>query len=144
MKNTNYHLFLFLTTFTRGIVEAFSLVLLYKKGFSVDNLLLFLCIMYGVGILVNYVSLRVNYKIVLVISSLLYGVGYLYLSFMKVNLINLVIFSLLLSFGTYSYHCIRHYLALSFMMKNTSLMVNVMFLGLIVASVVVSELIFSK
>ena len=33
-KSNSYHLFLFLTTFTRGIVESFSLVLLYKKGFG--------------------------------------------------------------------------------------------------------------
>ena len=32
-KNSHiYHLFLLLSTFTRGLVETFSLVLLYKKG----------------------------------------------------------------------------------------------------------------
>jgi len=136
MKNNSYHLFLFLTTFTRGIVEAFSLVLLYKKGVVLDNILLFLIVMYGVGVLVNYVSLKINYKVVLVVSSLLYGISYLYLSFMETNLVNLIIFALLLSISTYSYHCIRHYLALLFKVKNTSLMVNIMFLGLIVSAIV--------
>ena len=135
-KNNSYHLFLFLTTFTRGIVESFSLVLLYKKGFELEEILLFMSLMYGFGIVVNYVSLKINYKIVLIISSLLYGLSYLYLTVMGNDLISLVLFSLLLSFGTYSYHCIRHYLALSFSIDNTALIVNVMFLGVIIASIV--------
>lgn len=135
-KNNSYHLFLFLTTFTRGIVEAFSLVLLYKKGFSLDNILLFLTVMYGFGIIVNYVSLKINFKVILIISSILYGSSYLYLTLMDTSLVSLVILGLLLSFSTYSYHCIRHYLALSFEVKNTSLVVNIMFLGIILASIV--------
>lgn len=135
-KSNSYHLFLFLTTFTRGIVESFSLVLLYKKGFDVGEILLFMSLMYGIGIVVNYVSLKINYKIVLIISSLLYGISYLYLTFMGNSLVNLILFSILLSFGTYSYHCIRHYLALNFKISNTSLVVNVMFLGVIIASIV--------
>ena len=70
-KNNNYHLFLFLTTFTRGLVETFSLVLLYKKGFMVKEILIFLLITYLVGIVANYVSLKIKYKTVLIISSIL-------------------------------------------------------------------------
>ena len=41
-KSHTYHLFLLLSTFTRGLVETFSLVLLYKKGFIIEEILLFL------------------------------------------------------------------------------------------------------
>ena len=41
MKNNSYHLFLFLITFTRGLVETFSLVFLYNKGFMVKEILIF-------------------------------------------------------------------------------------------------------
>ena len=136
MKNNNYNLFLFLITFTRGIVESFSLVLLYKKGFNLDDILLFLTVMYGVGIIVNYISLKFNYKIILIISSLLYGISYLYLTMMDINITSLIIFGLLLSFSTYSYHCLRHYLALSFKLDNTSLIVNIMFLGVIISTII--------
>ena len=92
--------------------------------------------MYLFGIIVNYVSLKVNFKVVLIMSSLLYGISYLFLNYMDTSLISLVIFSLLLSFSTYSYHCIRHYLALCYKVKNTAYIVNVMFCGLILASMI--------
>ena len=37
-----YHLFLFFSSFTRGLIEVFSLVLLYQKGYSVHALYFFL------------------------------------------------------------------------------------------------------
>ena len=135
MKNNNYHLFLLLTTFVRGLVETFSLVFLYKKGFNIDNILLFLFLMYLFGMIVNYISLKINYKIVLIISSLLYGISYIYLSYMNTSIVSLIIFSCLLSFSTYSYHCIRHYLALHYKIKNTSNIVNIMFIGIIISSI---------
>lgn len=135
MKNNNYHLFLFLITFTRGIIETFSLVLLYKKGFSLKEILFFLTLMYTFGIIVNYISLKINYKIMLIISSLLYGISYLYLSSITTKLISLSIFALLLSFCTYSYHSLRHLLALTLKIKNTTLVINIMFLANIIASI---------
>ena len=72
----NLKVFLFLSTFTRGLVEVFSLVLLYQKGFSVDEIMISLFFMYSIGILVNYVSLKMNFVIVLIISSLLYGISF--------------------------------------------------------------------
>lgn len=140
-KNNNYHLFLFFMTFTRGIVETFSLVLLYKKNFSIDYILLFMTLMYGFGIFVNYISLKLNYKLVLIISSLLYGISYLYLTIMDNSLFNLIIFAILLSFSTYSYHSIRHYLALNLNINNTSLIVNITYFGIIIASIIGTYLI---
>ena len=63
-KEKTYNIFLFLSTFTRGLVEVFSLVLLYKKGYSLDNLIFFLFLMYSLGILVNYISLKIYYKVI--------------------------------------------------------------------------------
>lgn len=110
-----YNFFLFMSTLTRSLVEVFSVVLLYDKGYTIHDILLFLLVMYLMGIAVNYFSLIINYKVVLGISILLYGVSYLYLSIMKVHLISLILFALLFAIGNYSYHAIRHYLALKLM-----------------------------
>ena len=59
-----YNFFLFLSTLTRSLVEVFSVILLYNKGYSINNILFFLLVMYLSGILVNYLSLIINYKIV--------------------------------------------------------------------------------
>lgn len=138
-KNTIYHIFLFLSTFSRGLVEVFSLVLLYKKGFSVSEIFLFLFLLYTIGILVNYISLKLSYKLVLFSSSLLYGISFLFLSFMNNYIYSLVILAFLLAFSTYSYHVIRHLLALELLERKdgtTGHIVVVTYLGVILASLI--------
>jgi len=128
-----YHLFLLLSTFTRGLVEIFSLVLLYKLGFKVEEILLFLFVMYVFGILVNYVSLKINYKIVLIISSLFFCSSYLYLS---LGDISLLVLGILLSISNYSYHSVRHYLGLVMLKKRDArMLVNIISFGMILSSI---------
>lgn len=117
-----YNLFILISTLARNIVEVFSSVILYEKGYSVKDILLFFAILYGFGIVVNIVSIYlgriIKQKNILIISSLIYGYAFYYLSTMSINLINLIIYSLLLSIGSYTYHSMRHYLALSILPKD--------------------------
>ena len=117
-----YNLFILISTLARNIVEIFSSVILYEKGYSVKDILLFFAILYGFGIVVNIVSIYlgriIKQKNILIISSLIYGYAFYYLSTMSINLTNLVIYSILLSVGSYTYHAMRHYLALSILPKD--------------------------
>ena len=138
-KEKMYNIFLFLSTFTRGLVEVFSLVLLYKKGYSLNNLLFFLFLMYMVGIVVNYVSLKINYKVVLVISAIVYGESFIYLSLMNSSIISLIILAILLACGNYSYHVIRHFLAMKMIDTKKRKSINIIsinYLGIICASLI--------
>lgn len=138
-SNKIYNIFLFLSTFTRNLVNIFSLVLLYKKGYTINNLLFFLFIMYLTGILVNYFSLKIYYKVVLIISSIIYGISFIYLSTLNKGLIFLSILAILLAIGNYSYHTVRHFLALT-MFKNekqdTSIFIVINYLSIILSSLV--------
>ena len=139
MKSRMYNIFLFLSTLTRGLVSVFSLVLLYKMGYSFRDILYFLFVLYSVGILVNYLSLRIYYKIVLVLSSLIYGFSFIYLLSMDNSIINLSIFAVMLSFGEYSYHAMRHYLALVMLEDNKKKSINLVlinYLGVIISSLI--------
>ena len=138
-KSRSYHIFLFLSTFTRGLVEVFSLVLLYKKGFSIANIFFFLFVMYTIGILVNYISLRLSYKIILIGSSILFGISFLYLSFMDTKFYSLILLAILLACSNYSYHAIRHLLALVLLddyEQSTRRIVTITYLGIIASSIV--------
>ena len=137
-KEKTYNIFLFLSTFTRGLVEVFSLVLLYKKGYSLNNLFYFLFLMYLTGIIINYLSLKLYYKIVLIISSLTYGLSFIYLSLMPKTLISLSILSILLSISNYSYHEIRHFLALTMLenkKRKPSNIILITYIGIISSSI---------
>ena len=139
IKERTYNVFLFLSIFTRGLVEVFSLVLLYKKGYSLNDLIFFLFLMYSLGILINYISLKLYYKVILVMSSLIYGLSFIYLSNMNTSLISLSILALLLSSGNYSYHVIRHFLALTMLEtknRSASKLIIINYLGVISASLI--------
>ena len=85
-------------------------------GYNVKDILLFYVILYGFGIIVNIISIYlgkvIKQKNILIISSLIYGYAFYYLYSMDINLTNLVIYSILLSIGSYTYHSMRHYFAL--------------------------------
>ena len=137
--NKTYNIFLFLSTLTRNLVNVFSLVLLYKKGYTINNLLFFLFIMYLMGILVNYFSLKIYYKVVLIISSIIYGISFIYLSVLNKGLISLSILAILLAIGNYSYHTIRHFLALTMFEKgkqDTGVFIMINYLSIIGSSLV--------
>ena len=134
-----YNIFLFLSTLTRNIIHVFSIILLYNKGYNINNILIFLFFMYLFGIFINYISLRFNYKIILVLSFLLYGIGYLYLSFMGNNIFNLIVLAFIFSFSNYSYHSIRHLLAMSMVSYNNGRYINI-FLIVIYSAVIIANI----
>lgn len=134
----NYYLFLFISTFVRNIVAVFSCILLYKKGYDVKEILLFMTVIYGMGVIVNYFSLLFNYKISLIISNLFYGGSYFYLMIMPYGIPNLFILAIMLSIGSYSYHAIRHYLALkvqNYNNKKISYLLFVIYMACFVANI---------
>ncbi len=111
-----YNIFILISTLARNIVEIFSSVILYQKGYSIKDILLFYSILYGFGIIVNIISVYLGKKIkqknILILSSLVYGYCFYFLSKMDATLGNLVIFGILYSVGSYMYHVMRHYFAL--------------------------------
>lgn len=138
-NSKNYNLFLFLSTLTRSLVEVFSVIILYNKGYKISDIFLFLLIMYFVGIIVNTISLIINYKFILIVSNITYGLSYLFLSFMPKTTINLIVLAIILSLSSYSYHAIRHKLALYTQNKPTNKNIT-LFLVLIYIATIISNI----
>ena len=120
-KLTLYNIFLFLSNISRNIVEIFSFVYLYQKGYKIKNILLFYSIYYLVGVFISYITVYltkcIKRKVLLIISGLLYGVSFYYLSVMSMTNYNLVILSIILSTSSFIYHTIRHYYAMNLVDK---------------------------
>ena len=116
-----YNVFLFLSNISRNIVEIFSFVYLYQKGYKIKNILLFYSIYYLVGVFISYITVYltkcIRRKVLLIISGLLYGVSFYYLSVMSMTNYNLVILSIILSTSSFIYHTIRHYYAMNLVDK---------------------------
>lgn len=111
-KIKNYNLFIFLSTLVRNLIEVFSGVLLYKMGYSITNILLFISVMSIAGLITDYMCIKIKCKTTLIISSILYGISFYYLSVMTPTITNLIIFAILLSMSNYSYTLIKHLLAI--------------------------------
>ena len=120
-KLTLYNIFLFLSNISRNIVEIFSFVYLYQKGYKIKNILLFYSIYYLVGVFISYITVYltkyIKRKVLLIISGLLYGIAFYYLSVMRTTNYNLVILSIVLSTSSFIYHTIRHYYAMNLVDK---------------------------
>ena len=116
-----YNIFLGISSLSRSILDIFSSVFLYQKGYSIKNIMLFYAILYLFGIIVNIISLRIvkyiNGKYILILSSLLFVYSFYYFNTISNNITNLIIFSLLLSTSSYMYHSMRHYYAMEILPK---------------------------
>lgn len=138
--SVRYNLFILLSTISRNLIEVFSLVLLYQMGYDVKSILLFLTVMYSSGILSNslgvYLASKIGYKYVLVISSILFLFSYYYLSIMSPTLINLIFLGIMMSFGNYLYHVIRHYVAMIIEVKNVSNVLIWNYIGIMFTSLI--------
>ena len=117
-----YNIFIFLSTVARNIFEIFSSVFLYKMGYNLKEIMLFYFILYFTAILVNYISLKLLYYIngrwILIFSSLLFSYSFYYLINMDNNITNLIIFSIINSIASYTYHSLRHYFAIEILPKD--------------------------
>jgi len=135
-----YNLFILISTIGRNLVEVFSLVFLYKMGYDIKSILLFLFVMYSSGIISNslglYLASKIGYKYVLIISSLLFGFSYYYLSVMNTTTINLILLGILMSFGNYMYHVVRHYVAMMIKGINVSNILIWNYIGIMFTSLV--------
>ncbi|MDO5569346.1 MAG: hypothetical protein Q4G04_04470 [bacterium] len=118
-KIKKYNIFIFISTFARNMIEVLSIIILYKQGFSLTNILFFFALIYFFGSIVSYLTIKllkyikVNY--ILILSSIIYGISIYYLSNIDKRISSLIILSFLYSLGSYIYHTIRHYYALHVM-----------------------------
>ena len=114
-----YNLFILMSTIARNIVEVFSSVLLYKMGYTLQNILLFFSVLYFTGfitsIITMYLTKIIKEKYILMLSSIIFSFSFYFMSVMDKTIVNLIIFGIIYGIGSYTYHILRHYFALKAM-----------------------------
>lgn len=122
MNIKRYNIFILISTFARNIIEVFSSVILYKMGYSLKEIFIFYFVLYLGGIFFSIITIyltdKIKIKYLLILSSIIFSLSFYYISVMEKNITNLIIFSLLYSAGSFSYHNIRHYLGIKSLNKN--------------------------
>jgi len=138
-KQKYYNLFILFSTFSRNIIDIYSIVYLYQRFSNIKDILIIYILVYFLGIFISMGSLmignRYNYKYPLLFSQLITIITF-YLN-QKCN--NIYIIAIFLSMSIFTYHPVRHFYGLS-LLKNKasigmSLIVN--YLGILLSSLFV-------
>ena len=140
-NNIKYNIFLLVSSLSRNLVEVFNIALLYKLGYSVKNIFLYYSIFFFISIFVNIITLLLtNYikcKYILLFSNIIFCLSYYFLNNMNYNLKNLLLFAIISSVSSYTYHSIRHYYALKHIDSSNKEIGNIAifsFVGIIISS----------
>lgn len=112
-----YNIFTFITTFAKLLIEVFIPLILYNMNFTIKEIILFLIIKHALcTIFLPITKLVIKKKsttFLMIISSILFTLSYIYLNFLTKNLFKLLIFTTLLSMYLTFYWVGRHTYALS-------------------------------
>lgn len=124
MKNIKfYNIYMFISTFTRNIIDLYSVVYLYKLYPSVKTIIGIYSLIYFLGIFVSYLSIKlgnkVGYKYILIFSSIITSITFVVLNSTKI--INTYIVSILLSLSIFTYHPLKHYYGITLLNEKEKL-----------------------
>ncbi len=107
-----YNIFIFITSFAKLLVEIFIPLILYNMSFTIKEIILFLILKYSFCLLfipVGYfLGKKYSVSTLMILSSIIFSITYIYLSQINRNLTSLIILSLLYSSYLMFYWLGRH------------------------------------
>lgn len=116
-----YNLFVFLSTFARGMAEIYVPIFLYNKGMSIQMIMLYFLIKYSIMTIsyvpVVYLGKKIKFKWIIVFSSFLLGLAFYFISVMSNNMGDIIKLAIIFAFFTHTYWVGRHYYALEVLPK---------------------------
>ena len=112
-----YNIFIFITSFAKLLVEIFIPLILYNMSFTIKEIILFLILKYSfcrLFIPVGYfIGKKYSVSTLMILSSIIFSITYIYLSQINRNLTSLIILSILYSSYLMFYWLGRHAYGLS-------------------------------
>ena len=107
-----YNIFIFITSFAKLLVEIFIPLILYNMSFTIKEIILFLILKYSFCLLfipVGYfIGKKYSVSTLMILSSIIFSITYIYLSQINKNLTSLIILSILYSSYLMFYWLGRH------------------------------------
>lgn len=123
---------MFISTFTRNIIDLYSVVYLYKLYPSIKTIIGIYSLIYFLGIFISYLSIKlgnkVGYKYILIFSSIITSITFVVLNNAKI--INTYIVSILLSLSIFTYHPLKHYYGITLLNEKEKLGISLILIYL--------------
>lgn len=112
-----YNIFITITTFAKLMIEVFIPLLLYNIGFQLNEILIFYLVQFFTVFLFNipatYIGQKITFKKLMIISSILFSITYIYINYITKNIIKLIILSILNGLYLSTYWIGRHIYGIS-------------------------------
>lgn len=112
-----YNIFITITTFAKLMIEVFIPLLLYNIGFQLNEILIFYLVefitIFLFNIPVTYIGQKITFKKLMIISSILFSITYIYINYITKNIIKLIILSVLNGLYLSTYWIGRHIYGIS-------------------------------
>lgn len=112
-----YNIFITITTFAKLMIEVFIPLLLYNIGFQLNEILIFYLVQFSTIFLFNipttYIGQKITFKKLMIISSILFSITYIYINYITKNIIKLIILSILNGLYLSTYWIGRHIYGIS-------------------------------
>lgn len=112
-----YNIFIFITSFAKLLVEIFIPLILYNMSFTIKEIILFLILKYSFCLLLipvgYFIGKKYSVSTLMILSSIIFSITYIYLSQINKNLTSLIILSILYSSYLMFYWLGRHMYGLS-------------------------------
>lgn len=112
-----YNIFITITTFAKLMIEVFIPLLLYNIGFQLNEILIFYLVQFFTIFLFNipatYIGQKITFKKLMIISSILFSITYIYINYITKNIIKLIILSILNGLYLSTYWIGRHIYGIS-------------------------------
>ena len=133
MKNIKfYNIYMFISTFTRNIIDLYSVVYLYKLYPSIKTIIGIYSLIYFLGIFISYLSIKlgnkVGYKYILIFSSIITSITFVV--FNSTKIINTYTVSILLSLSIFTYHPLKHYYGITLLNEKEKLGISLILIYL--------------
>lgn len=107
-----YNINTFLSFFAKSMIEAFIPIILYKNGFSIDYIFIYLMFQYILSIfvisMIPLLDKYVKYKGLVIINTIFFIIGYTFLFYMKKNILSLFILALFHTLHGSIFWILRH------------------------------------
>ena len=118
MTNTKkYNIFIIITTFAKSMIEVFVPLLLFNIKFNFKEILFFYLVEF-ITILIFYTIIltkckKIPFKKLMIISSILFSLSYIFINYMTNNIIQLITLSILNGLYLSTYWLSRHFYGIS-------------------------------
>ena len=123
---------MFISTFTRNIIDLYSVVYLYKLYPSIKTIIGIYSLIYFLGIFISYLSIKlgnkVGYKYILIFSSIITSITFVV--FNSTKIINTYTVSILLSLSIFTYHPLKHYYGITLLNEKEKLGISLILIYL--------------